>query len=128
MGTVLAAEPLTCQRVVADPAAIDALTAALPAQVSVVRFAPDEALIIGAASIQLDDPHAIVVDEAGFVGVTVDPEVLSRHTEWPVPREPGSFAQGAIAGVPAKLASTSDGHALVIVHAAYADELLERLR
>jgi hypothetical protein len=125
---VLAAEPFACQRVVADPAAIDALAAALPAPVSVLRLAPDEALIVGAGSIHLDDPHAIVVDEAGFVAVAVDPEVVSRHTEWPVPGERGSFAQGAIAGVPAKLASTSDGQALVIVHAAYADELIERLR
>ena len=125
---MLAAEPLACQRVVADAAAIDALTGALPAQASVLRFAPDEALIIGAASIHLDDPHAIIVDEAGFVAGPVDPEVVSRHAEWPLAGERGSFAQGAIAGVPAKLASTGDGHALVIVHAAYAEELLERLR
>jgi hypothetical protein len=126
--TVLAVEPLACQRVVADRTAIDALIAALPAQASVLRLAPDEALVIGVASIHLDDLHAIVVDEAGFVAIAVDPEVVARHAEWPVPRESGAFAQGAIAGVPAKLASTSDGHALVIVHAAYADELLERLR
>ena len=45
-----APERLMGQRVVAEPAAIDALVASLPARVTVLRFAPDEAFIVGASA------------------------------------------------------------------------------
>jgi hypothetical protein len=125
---VLAAEPLRGLRVVAHPSAIDALVGALPAQSTTFRFAPDEAFIVGVASLQLDDPDAIVEDETGFVAIRVERAVVERHTEWSIPTERGALAQGAIAGVPAKLAFMPDGEAMLVVYASYADELIERLR
>ena len=121
-----APEPLTGQRVVADAATIDALLAALPGRVTVLRVAPDEAFIVGAAATHLDDPHAIVEHEVGFVALTVERAVLARHTEWHLP-EVGEVAQGSIAGVPAKVAWLPDGRAWVVTHAAYAAELVDRL-
>ena len=121
-----APEPLTGQRVVADPAAIDAFVAAQPARATVLRFAPDEAFIVGATATRLDDPHAIVEHEQGFVALTVDHAVVARHVEWALPGG-GEVAQGSIAGVPAKLAWLPDGRAWIVVYAAYAAELQDRL-
>jgi len=115
------------QRVVAEPQVIDALVAALPSRVTVLRFAPDEAFVVGAGSTRLDDPHAIIEDEVGFVALAVEREVVARHTEWRLP-EAGEVAQGSIAGVPAKIAWLPDGRAWVVTHAAYAAELVARLR
>ena len=122
-----APERLMGQRVVAEPSAIDALVASLPSRVTVLRFAPDEAFIVGAGSTRVDDPHAIIEDEVGFVAMAVDREVLARHVEWALPAA-GEVAQGSIAGVPAKLAWLPNGQAWVVTHAAYAAELAERLR
>jgi hypothetical protein len=123
---VRAPEPLMGQRVVAEPRVIDALVAALPGRVTVLRFAPDEAFVVGAGSTRLDDPHAIIEDEVGFVALAVDREVVARHTEWRLP-EAGEVGQGSIAGVPAKIAWLPDGRAWVVTHAAYAAELVGRL-
>jgi hypothetical protein len=120
-------ERLMGQRVVADPAVIDALVAALPARVTVLRFAPDEAFVVGAGATRVDDPHAIVEDEVGFVAVAVDRDVVERHVEWRLPSA-GEVGQGSIAGVPAKLAWLPDGRAWVVTHAAYAADLVDRLR
>jgi hypothetical protein len=125
---VPAPEPLHGHRIVADPAAIDALAAALRAPATLLRFAPDEALVVGLGGVALDDPHAIVEPETGFVALTVDVDTVRRHTEWQVADGIGAVGQGAIAGVPAKLTSLPDGRALLVVHAAYVDELLDRLR
>ena len=122
-----APERLMGQRVVADPVAIDALVASLPARVTVLRFAPDEAFIVGASATRIDDPHAIVEDEVGFVALAVDRDVVARHIEWALPGA-GEVAQGSVAGVPAKLAWLPDGQAWVVTHAAYAAELADRLR
>jgi hypothetical protein len=124
---VRAPERLMGQRVVADPAAIDALVASLPARVTVLRFAPDEAFIVGASATRVDDPHAIIEDEVGFVALAVEREVVARHVEWALPAA-GEVAQGSIAGVPAKLAWLPDGRGWVVTHAAYAAELADRLR
>ena len=123
---MLAREPLTGQRVVADPAAIDALVSRLPVAVTVMRLAPDEVFVVGPGTVWLGG-DAIVESEAGFVAITVEREVVERHTEWPLPG-PDAVAQGAIAGVPAKLAWLPDGRARIVAHAAYADELVDRLR
>lgn len=122
-----APEPLMGQRVVAGASALDALVAALPARVTVLRIAPDEALVVGATATRVDDPHAIVEDEVGFVALAVEREVVERHVEWALPAS-GTVAQGSVAGVPAKLAWLPDGRAWVVTHAAYAAELVARLR
>ena len=121
-----APEALRGQRIVADPSVVDAIAAALPAGTVLLRFAPDEAFLIG-GGLQGLAPDAIVEDEVGFVALTVDRDVVARHTEWSLPTVVGAFAQGSIAGVPAKLALHPDGRAWIVTHAAYAAELLDRL-
>src|SRR5688500_1329460 len=106
---------------------MDALLTALPTATSVLRIAPDEALVLGSTSLAIDDEHAIVEAETGFVALTVDRDVIERHTEWPLPTEVGQLAQGSIAGVPAKLAWLPDARARVVTHAAYAADLVDRL-
>jgi hypothetical protein len=123
---VLGREQLTGMRVVADPTAIDALVRALPAGATILRFARDEALLIGFASVQLDDPHAIVEPETGFVALTLEREHVARHVEWPLPLA-GAVGQGKVAGVPAKLAWLPDGRAWVVTQAAFVDDLIGRL-
>jgi hypothetical protein len=118
---------------VADAGAIDALAAALPGSATLLRFAPDEAIVLGLGGdgrghLDVDDPHAIVEPETGFVSVTVGLDTVRGHTEWAVPDAVGAVAQGAIAGVPAKLVRNPNGEAMVVVHAAYIDDLLDRLR
>ena len=126
---MLVPEPLRGVRVVADASALDALVAAPPIGATILRFAPDEAFVIDASDVAVDDPHAIVEPEAGFVALTVDREVVERHTEWRLPAaDPGSLAQGAIAGVPAKLTWRTDGRARIVTHGAYVADLVERLR
>jgi hypothetical protein len=131
---VHALEPLHGLRVVADPAALDRVSWRGDLDVTVLRLAPDEALAIGARSVEIDDAHAIVEEETGFVGVWLTAEefeasVLPR-IEWPLPAddERPAVAQGSIAGVPSKLWLRTTGGALLVTQAAYADELAGRLR
>ena len=121
-----APEPLTGIRVVASPAALDAL--AWPDGVAPLRFAADDLFALGAATAVL--PGALVEEERGFVGwwLTVEElhDHLLEHVDWPLPSERPALAQGLIAGVPAKLWLTHD-RVLLLTSAAYAHELMERL-
>lgn len=121
-----ALEPVAGIRVVANPAALDDARWS-GADVDVIRVAPDEALGLGATGVQVGDPDAIVEDEAGFAVAVLGPEfvMLAAHTEWPIPEEPGTLAQGKIAGVPVKLLVGDPTR--LIVQVAYADELRSRL-
>jgi len=114
-------------RVVADPAHIDRATWTGDG-ITILRLAPDDAFAIGATSVEIDDEHAIIEDEVGFVGAWLDPAEVTPHIEWPLPAERPALAQGLIAGVPAKLWLPDDGDALLVTAAAYADELTSRLR
>ena len=132
-------ERLRGLRVVADPTALDAARWH-GKDVTVLRLAPDDALGLGAEAVDVDDEHAIVEVEAGYVGVWLAIGVLERHLEWPLPTERPVLAQGAVAGVPAKVwlpgvgadrarhDGRQDGHALLLTAAAYATELAGRLR
>ena len=128
-----AAEPLAGLRVVAEPAALDGARWA-GAEVTVLRFAPDDAFGIGATGVETADEHAIVAPETGFAGLWLTLDDLVRHLEWPLPAERPVLAQGSIAGVPAKVwlpagaGPDGDGTVLVLTAAAYADELADRLR
>jgi len=113
-------------RVVADPAALDRATWSGGA-VTVLRFAPDDAFAIGASSVEIDDEHAIIEDERGFVGGWCPLDDVLPHVEWSPPTERPALTQGSIAGVPAKLWLPDDGDALVVTAAAHADVLAERL-
>ncbi len=122
-----ALDPVEGVRVVAASAALDAARWAGD-DVDVIRIAPDEALGLGATEVALDDPDAIVEPEAGFAVALLDAAevaALAAHTDWPLPGEPGTLAQGKIAGVPAKLLLGAPS--LLITNAAYADELERRL-
>jgi hypothetical protein len=68
------------------------------------------------------------VPERGFVvALLTESEctALAAHVDWPIPTTAGSLAQGKIGGVPAKLFVGSS--TFLVTHAAYADELRERL-
>ena len=57
----------------------------------------------------------------------------ARHIEWPLPTERPALAQGAVAGVPAKVwlpdgtGAGRVGDVLLLTATAYADELTDRL-
>jgi hypothetical protein len=126
-------ETLRGLRIVADPVALDAARW-VGTDVTVLRFAPDDALAIGATGVDLTDADAIVEPDAGFAGAWLPLDVVARHIEWPLPPERPALAQGAIAGVPAKVflpdRTTGDGagDVLLLTATAYADELTARLR
>ena len=113
-------------RVVAKPAAIDAVE--LPGGATMLRIAPDDAIVAGAATLTLADPFAIVEPEYAFVHWRLTPQEfdeITDHIEWPLPPA-GQLGQGLIAGVPAKIVVEPD-HVMLIVSAGLAHELLERL-
>ncbi len=112
-------------RVVADPVAIDGARWAGDAPL-ILRLAPDEALGLGATGVEVDDPHAIVVEEAGFSAAAVDIDDVNAHIEWSLPTDRPALAQGSIAGVPAKLWLTEEG-ATLVVQSAWAADLADRL-
>ena len=125
-------------RVVASPAALDAAVwqddrrPGDDFEPLVLRCAPDETLAIGGVRVEVPDRYAIVEPETGFAAVTVEADEfadrVARHVEWTLPPERPAFAQGAIAGVPAKLYLEPSGAATIVVAIAYVDELIERLR
>jgi hypothetical protein len=96
------------------------------------RFAPDEAFAaVGIdGTVDVDDEHAIVVPEPGFVAVECTAEefvrVIVPHVEWTVPPGP-AFVQGAIANVPARVRITEDGAAVVLVAKAHEHEFRARI-
>ena len=122
-----APEPLAALRVVAAAEALDEL--GVPDGHPMLRLAPDDMLVIGAASAEVAGEH-LLVDEAGFVGWWLTPDEVTQavlpHVDWPLPTARPALAQGLIAGVPAKLWLAED-RALLLCNAAYAHELMERL-
>jgi hypothetical protein len=119
-------ERLHAWRVVADPRAIDDLDVSIA-----LRVAPDDALVLDDAEPVVDDPHAVVVAERGFVGWELAPaevdDLAHGHIEWALPAGRPVLAQGLVAQVPAKLWLRSDGSALLLCAAALAAELEDRL-
>jgi hypothetical protein len=123
---VRAPEQLHGLRVVAEPAALDA--AVVPNGATMLRIAPDDAVVTGAATLTVDDPFAIIEPEYTFVQWRLTPAEfvgITHHIDWPTPAA-GQLGQGLIAGVPAKILITSD-HVLLIVSGGLAHELAERL-
>jgi len=123
---VRAPEPLCGLRVVAEPAAIDA--AQLPTGATMLRIAPDDAIVVDAATMTVDDPFAIIEPEYAFVHwrlTHAELDEVAHHIEWTLPAK-GRLGQGLIAGVPAKILNTPDD-VLLVVSAGLAHELAERL-
>jgi hypothetical protein len=123
---VFAPEPVVATRIVAAPAALDAVQ--LPASAVALRLAPDDLLVLADVSPDVADPDAVVVPDPGWAGawleVGVAADLLARHADWQVPD--GGLAQGAAAGVPVKVFVAGD-RTLLLVPAAFAAELVERL-
>jgi hypothetical protein len=118
------ADRLLTWRVVADRLVIDRLPG------RVLRLAADEALVIGGDEIVVDDPDAIVVRDTGWVYLAVSEgralDLIAAHASWQPPPERPSFAQGMLAGLPAKVYLAGDESKLIVA-AAFAHELEERL-
>ena len=129
-----ALERLRGLRVVADPTALDGARWTGRAEASddvlILRFAPDDAFAIGALGVALDDPHAIVEDERGYVGGWGSAAALGEHLEWWLPDVRPALAQGSVAGVPAKI-WLPDGpdrdRAFLVATAAASATLAERI-
>lgn len=122
-------EVLKGRRVVAAPAALDA--AQWPPAWMVLRFAPDEALVVGDGDLVVDDRHALVEDDASLAVIELPlseaGDVLARlgDWQWPIPGEP--LSQGLIAGIPAKVWTGAE-LVLLIVPTSYLHEVEDRLR
>jgi len=118
-------EPLEATRVIARPAALDAVRVS-PGTL-LMRLAPDDALVIG-GDVQVDDPFAIVVPDSGWVawrfGEDQLREALVRLCAFEIH---AGLNQGMVAGLPAKIWIDGD-RSLVIVAAAYSAEFEERFR
>ena len=125
---MLAAESLAATRIVATPAALEA--ASWPPGTIAMPIAPDEALVIGDIPGDIDDPHAIIEDEGGFVVLRLTRAELdawmSREAEWTLPRSPTSFSQGMVAGLPVKIWVDGD-LAMVLTRVSLRSELAGRL-
>ena len=132
MASVPALEPVAGVRVVARPDAIDGAAWEPRSGTGVWRTAPDEAFAWrrdALVSVTLDDPDAIVEPETGFVAgdlTAADLAVVARHVDVPLPAG-AALVQGKIAGVPARLGLRGDGTGILLVQAAHAHDLLERL-
>jgi hypothetical protein len=122
-------------RVVAAPGALDATR--WPAGTLALRLAPDDVLLVHAdlddrrLAVTVEDPEAIVEEDAGFAAVVLEEPgasaLLPHVVEWPLPTTRPALAQGALAGLPAKL-WCEEGRVVVLVPAPFAVDLEERLR
>ncbi len=127
-----APEPLHVVRIVATPESLDRIE--WPAGAAVCRIASDEVLLLDhdeiPASFRIDDPHAIVRVDTGWVGVTLSVEGarawMSRTADWPPPESYPACVQGVAAGLPVKMWWTQRS-VRVFVPAPFAAEFLERL-
>jgi glycine cleavage system aminomethyltransferase T len=102
--------PLEATRVVAAPAALDALTADAPwrGDALALRLAPDELLVTALPDFKVaDDPYAIVERETGFSCIWLDAtdaeRFLDLECDWERPAARPALAQGEVAGIPVKL-------------------------
>ena len=123
-------EPIPMTRVVSTPAALD--DARLSGGAALLRTAADEALLVGADELALDDPHALVVPDAGWCGARMtraDAEQLLRaHGRWELPSSATGLSQGRIGNAPVKLWVDGDDALLLVPHVAARDlaELMAR--
>jgi hypothetical protein len=115
-------------RIVATPEAFAG--AVWPEGARVLPLAPDEVLVLGVDSVEVDDPAALVEPEAGFwVVETTRAEVeewVGASAAWPLPDSPRYFVQGAVAGIPVKL-DVVDDQALIVTRLSLRHDLEERL-
>ena len=82
---------------------------------------------MAATAVELDDEHAIVEEERGLVGAWCPFDAIRPQTEWAPPLQRPALAQGLVAGIPVKVWLPDAGDVLLVVAAAHADVLAERL-
>jgi len=116
-------------RIVAKPSALNALEVA--ADAVVMRSAADELLIFPPQEVEINDAHAIIIEDGSFSGGWFEMEealdFLLHNTEWELPTARPAFAQGGVAGVATKLHFEED-RVLIIVPAPYAWEMEDRMK
>lgn len=121
-----APEMLGVIRVIASPVAIGSISS----DGVVLQIAADEALILDATDVVVDDEAAITVPDDGFVGLQMTRDQLAawcrREAEWDLPDLVSYFTQGMVAGLPIKIWVNGD-RALVIGRTSLARDLEERL-
>jgi hypothetical protein len=129
-GTAAVLEPITLTRVVSTPQALGAMHGGVDALV--LRTAPDEALVVGAApsDLTIEDAHAIVIADGGWAGIWLDTETVDRMlaagADWrPDDRRP-LLAQGMLVHLPVKL-WLEDERALLLTQRVFAADLGERI-
>ncbi len=130
-------EHIGARRIVATPAAIDAVT--WPTGTIALRIADDDVLLIGddttditdITDITVADEHAIISDDAGWSGIWLTSaqaeSIALHHIHWPLPPQRPILAQGLIAAIPAKVWLGADDKALLLVATVSVDEMQERL-
>lgn len=121
-----APEMLDVIRVVTTPDALDSIAS----DGVVLQIAPDEALVLDATDVAVDDEHAITVVDDGHVGVQLSREELEewcqRQAEWDLPDLVSYFTQGMVAGLAVKIWVNGDT-ALVLCRTSLSRDLEERL-
>lgn len=121
-------EALAVVRVVSTSTALDEVAASPDAVV--LRTAPDEMLVIDGTISQLDDPHAIVDLDVGWMGAWVETDraldFLRLTAEWQPPDHRPVFVQGMVAELPAKLWIDTE-RSLLVVPRSLAAEMEDRL-
>jgi hypothetical protein len=118
---------LSATRIIAKPKVLDALNTTS----IMLRLAPDDALVLAKVTAnELNDPHAIVASEKGFVSVWLKRkealEFLSHNCEWDLPKTFPAFAQGMVAGLAMKL-YFEKSRVLFVVPSPFEKVLAERL-
>jgi hypothetical protein len=122
---VHALETLAGWRVVATPTALDAMMSG-PGS-TVLRFAPDDALVLAASAPTVEDEHAIIVPDHGWSGTWLAApgfHHVGSFIDWHVPAV--GIGQGLIAGVPCKVLRCDD-LTLLLCATPYAHELESRM-
>lgn len=95
-----------------------------------MRLAPDDLLLVTAVSmVDVADRHAIIEPEGGFSGAWLEESqipAVQAVCGWEFPRGRPAFAQGLVAGVPAKLLFAGD-RTLVLVPTVVVSHFVERV-
>jgi hypothetical protein len=117
-------EGLTAWRVVAAPASVDELSG------TVLRFAPDDALVLGEKEVAVSDPHAIIERDTGWVALQMTEEraldLIAVHASWQASLDRPVLLQGMVAGLPVKVYLDGE-QGMIIIAAPFGHELEDRL-
>jgi hypothetical protein len=135
-------EGLTGWRVVADPASLDEISGTVPVSSPsggrageagrgvLLRFAPDDALVLGEKEVAVSDPHAIVERDTGWAALQMTEEraldLIAAHASWQASLDRPVLLQGMVAGLPVKVYLDGE-QSMIIIAAPFGHELEDRL-